>query len=191
MQSLIEIEFHLMRPQLAVGLETEIIQVSALTIVRRMEPSKRLCLALQMQFRSATGYAVLRGLAGRSASVVIRGLRDEPRNVPACLTTCGENDVFKHTAVPAVIRVLEAGRESDSPWCHSTARNPCTPSCLMRAIIPLKSVPSLVKVPSAPWTMYFVIVGITMTGSPAGNHCRTLADPCPIDATPIGTRYFR
>jgi hypothetical protein len=154
-----------MRPQLAVGLETEIVQMSALTIVLPVWSRQSVCV-WSFKRNAVLPQAALCFADWRAGGVlrgVIRGLRDEPGNVPACLATYGENDVFKHTAIcfcrDLMFRRLARVRLALVP--QHCAKSMHT-KCLMRAIIPLKRTPSLVKVPSAPWTMYFVIVGITM-----------------------------
>src|ERR1700683_5598443 len=56
--------------------------------------------------------------------------------------------------------------------------------------MPSKSWPLDSQTPGPTAVTNRVMPGSTVMRSPLGSHCRTLVDPCPTHATPMGTRYF-
>ena len=100
-QQRIEIEFYLMRPQLAVSLETSVVQVSSLPIVLPIHCCQRVRV-WPLKRDAALPQAALCFANGRTGGVLgsmVCGLRDEPRYVPTSLAACGLNDVLKHPAI--------------------------------------------------------------------------------------------
>ena len=84
------------------------------------------------------------------------------------------------------MRLGSAWFASDSPWCHSTARNPFVPSARTRATSCWYSAPSDSHALSLRRTRAMTVGGDS-NNTPVGNHSRTLVPPLPTHTKPTGT----